>query len=286
MNMVGTLRISRSRSDGSKVLEVSCITDLDISFSKRVSTVPIVSKGMDTTFPLENGSNMSISFTYSRKNPDEIDDASEDQSKWSNSRWYDMLTSLVNVWQLRYNGFRIQYNDDSNTFLDNTPTIDERGYIKRVTRGYNSKHNTLITGTIDVSIGTAYVETVKPDANESYSFDINLEMTSGNLSSCKIFLSNGAETGITVGEIFPSEALANVKISPSVTYDLLSEWDVVSVAVPYPPALWNTLGNMCRLNFLGWVFKGSTYQPGVQVQISKGDTSAKQFVAKWEVRNG
>lgn len=286
MNMVGTLRISRSRSDGSKVLEVSCITDLDISFSKRVSTVPIVSKGMDTTFPLENGSNMSISFSYSRKNPDEIDDTSEDQSMWSNSRWYDMLTSLVDVWQLKYNGFRIQYNDDSNAFLDNTPTIDERGYIKRVTRRFNSKHNTLITGTIDVSVGTAYVETVKPVANEKYSFDINLEMTSGDLASFKIFLSNGAETGIEVGNIFPSDALANVRISPSVTYDNLSEWDVVTVAVPYLPILWNTLGNMCRLNFLGWDFNGETCQPGGQVQIEKGDTSAKQFVAKWKVRNG
>lgn len=282
--MVGTLRITRSGAKGGKELEVSCITDIDISFSKRVSVTPIVSKGMDSTFPLENGSNMSISFSFTRKNPDVVDNDSDNQALWSNSRWYDMLTSMVNVWQLKSNGYIFQYNEMTDeSYLSNTPTIYERGYIKKVSRKYNSKHNTILTGTIDVSVGTAYVETERPTADEKYAFDINYVMNPGDLGENEVFLSNGASTEVDLKDVY-SKALIDIKLTPSVEF-VGDGWDTITICAPYPPTIWNTLADMGRVHFIGWDHNGTTYLAGDSISVSKGNTTDNILVAKWAVND-
>lgn len=284
--MTGILRIRREGNGSFADLIVHYITNVEISFSKRVATTPIISKGMDSTFPLESGSGMTLSFTFSRKNPENVDDESDDQMRWSNAKWYDMLSSMVNRWQLRTNGYILYYNDIEDTSISSEPnpyvaSIKERGYIKRVTRRYSSNHNTLITGTIDVSVGTTYVSTDRYEVDEKYAFNLTVAFEPGELKN-KVLKNASEDTGAVVSAVFGDLITNPITLSPSSLYVSIdgTSYSTIQVTLPHPFSLWASIADWCEVEFLGWEYDGAVYRPGsvlpINVSAPKGN-----IVATW-----
>lgn len=137
------------------MIRVGVITAVSVSLTKQVLTTPIVSKGVDSTFPLESGGGLRYTFSFSRVMPASPNDDSEDSTQWSNAQWYVKLTEMMDRWQAKTDGFLLNFNE----FGENPHQciiMNERGYIRSIERTYNAGDNTTIHGSLDVSIGTMY----------------------------------------------------------------------------------------------------------------------------------
>lgn len=148
-------------------LDVDVITGANMTMNKKVMTTPIVSQGVDSTFPLESGSGMNYTFTFSRRNPPIPNDESTDTTLWSNEKWYSSLTTLMDRWQARTNGFIFSFNEDGSNphrFIMNR----ERGYIRTLERVYEANNNSLITGDIVITIGTMYMNAESTRLDSAY----------------------------------------------------------------------------------------------------------------------
>lgn len=154
--MSATLRISYGIGTDVVHIDVQTVTAVSVSVNKKVVSTPIVSKGVDATFPLESGCGKRYSFSFSRVNPTNPSDDSEDTNLWSNEKWYSNMTALMDRWQARTDGCIINFNADGTNphqcVIDN-----ERGYIRTLERKYDTNSNVMITGEIDISIGTMYM---------------------------------------------------------------------------------------------------------------------------------
>ena len=136
-------------------LDFGSVTDIKPTITKAVSTIPLVSMGADRAFQLETGSTLEYNISFSRLNPSNPDDTSEESTNWSNAYWYEQVTKLTDRWQMRTDGCKLTYKPSiTNPYV---PSIDVNGYIKMLTRTYNNKFNELITGTIQFIVGTMYV---------------------------------------------------------------------------------------------------------------------------------
>lgn len=156
----GTFRITYTQlgKDGIATpitLSFGAVTSIKPSITKSVSTIPLVSMGADRAFQLETGNTKEYNISFSRVNPTDYDNSSSDSTLWSNAYWYEQVTKLADRWQMKTDGCRITYLPAvTNPYV---PSIDTNGYIKMLTRTYNSRFNELITGTIQIIVGTMYV---------------------------------------------------------------------------------------------------------------------------------
>lgn len=136
----GTCTISYSGT----TIDLGIITSISRSYSKSVSTTPLVSLPMEQAFPLESSSQMTLSISFSRESD-------------SNASWYNSLTQAMNRWQCKTDGFTLTYTADSdNPYV---PSMTVNGYIKSLTRSYSSEGPRLITGSIEFHVGTMYCST-------------------------------------------------------------------------------------------------------------------------------
>ena len=155
----GKFRISYYSTDENNqkqqiILDVGSVTDISQSITKATSTIPLVSMGADRAFQLETGNTMQYDISFKRKNPVNHDNTSTDSTNWSNRKWYNEMTALIDRWQMKTDGCKITYKPDvTNPYV---PAIDANGYIKVLTRNYTSKFNEIIEGTIQFVVGTIY----------------------------------------------------------------------------------------------------------------------------------
>ena len=255
-------------------IAVETITNMDISFSKRVTTIPILSKGIDATFPLEGGSGMNISFTFKRDSPLNPDDTSADSRLWTNVKWYRALTDLIDVWQLRTDGYIISFN---NGVFENDRTVSpyvasisgERGYIKRISRNYVAGYNTLISGTIDFVIGTAYVSTDRPEVVDRYEAIGEIVLKPGALKDKSIYVNPVGDIGVTAGSYFGEFATRDRKISAPMIYtDSGVRVMSVSLIVPPAPSSWLSIARNANAEFAGWRYNGEDYMPDSEMIVT------------------
>ena len=158
-DLEGKFRISYYSTDANGIrsqviLDVGSVTNLTQNITKATSTIPLVSMGADRAFQLETGNTMQYTISFKRKNPVNHDNTSADSTQWSNRKWYDEMTKLVDRWQMKTDGCRMTYKPEiTNPYV---PAIDVNGYIKMLTRNYTSKYNELIEGSIQFIVGTIY----------------------------------------------------------------------------------------------------------------------------------
>lgn len=286
----GRLRITRRGGDDIQIL-VDTITNVTPTYSKKVLTTPIVGMGMDATFPVETGSGVNITFSFKRDNPtDTQDDDSDDSSKWSNKTWYERLTDFMNEWQFRSDGVRVQYNlpegsDEVNPYI---PSIDEFGYIRRVQRSYNSNFNTVISGTIEVSVGTAFLN--KDYTKKEYHSSARVTIDPGTLGEnyIKAYDSGGTliTSTTTIGGVFGS--LSTAKRTRDLPLDTFVEvvptdkdYATVSFKAPYPPPAWVAMAGLANMTFSNWSFAGASYSAGAMMSATLSSLESSRFVAQW-----
>ena len=134
----GTFRITYfDRDTGEDVsLDFGIVTQINSSANKALSTIPLVSMGADRAFQLETGNTLTYTISFKRKSPDDYDNDSEDTTKWSNAHWYYAVNALADRWQMRTNGYRMTFKPSvTNPYA---PQIDVNGYIKMLSRRYNT----------------------------------------------------------------------------------------------------------------------------------------------------
>ena len=83
--------------------------------------------------------------------------------RWSNNKWYREMTSAVDRWQTKTDGFRFMYIPDQNgDYMDN-PYIPAynyvNGYVKSLRRTYKAGDPTVIYCTMEFHVGTIHLDT-------------------------------------------------------------------------------------------------------------------------------
>ena len=138
-------------------IDMGTITGWSNTVQKRGSGYPIVTQGMQNTFPIENGNSQSYTFNFTHYNG---------QNGETNAAWYAKVTACMDRWQARTNGCNIVYTPDAdNPYAE---ALDLEGYIKSITRNYSNEFNEVITGSIEFVVGTMHVDDDPPAGAESY----------------------------------------------------------------------------------------------------------------------
>ena len=167
----GKLIISYS---GGPTIDFGSVNSISPSYQKSATVVPLVSLPMESTFAVETSSALSYSFRFTRKNgTDGI----------SNAVWYDDLTSSLNRWQAKTNGFRLQFIPTDNP---NVMPIDVNAFMRSCSREFKKGEPEQIYGSIDFQVGTMYL--LSTPAGEDYILKENFEISITDESGLRWFV--------------------------------------------------------------------------------------------------
>lgn len=144
------------RSNKMRVMDFAYVTNYTEALQKSVTSTPLVSLSADDTFALETGSAMEVNVRFERVNPDDPDDTSKEQSRWSNARWYEELIAGADRWQTRSDGFKMDVlTSDDNPYVP--PRKNVNGYLSSINLDYTKGDPTRIIGNMQFSIGRMYL---------------------------------------------------------------------------------------------------------------------------------
>ena len=126
--------------------------------------------------------------------------------RWSNNKWYREMTSAVDRWQMKTDGFQFAYIPDQNGDSMDNPYIPAynylNGYIKSLRRVYKAENPNKIQGTIEFHVGTMHLN-ANDVAQEALDSSIHasasapfINLIATDLSTNKRFIlhSTGGET--------------------------------------------------------------------------------------------
>lgn len=152
------------------------ITSFTDSFSKSVSTTPIVSLPTDCTFPLETSASLSYNVSFARVSPKDYDDDSEDSDRWCNATWVQRVSSLANRWQARVDGYDMVFEeyDDNGNLNPYVPSRRDRVFIKKLSFSQDAGYTDYLTGSMQLRVGSARTSSALP-MPESGKFNIPKE---------------------------------------------------------------------------------------------------------------
>lgn len=144
-----------------RTISFGTVTNINVGYTKQVSPTPIVTQSVDSTFAIESGSSMTISFNFVRRQPDpeEISDSLDsDSTLWSNRFWSERRNAMMDRWQARTNGATLSFSpttgDEGDPYV---PPFSKRGFVQSITASYNKGDPTVITGSLVFEVGTMYV---------------------------------------------------------------------------------------------------------------------------------
>lgn len=150
----GTLTINY----GNVTVNVGTVTSWENSVQKRGSAYPIVSQGVQNSFPIENGNSQSYTFQFKHVNG---------QNGQTNAAWMGQMTATVDRWQARTDGCRLVYTSQ-NIYVKDMVLY---GYIKSITLNYRNDFNEVITGTLTFTVGRMSINVDPEDVpTDSYPF--------------------------------------------------------------------------------------------------------------------
>ena len=107
---------------GDTLYDFGTVTAITDTLNKGIASIPIVSLSTDSTFALETNTSNRFHIQFSRKNPVHDDgtgtmityetdaDYFNKSWKWTNSLWVTAITSLLNRWQVRSDGYTLFIN--------------------------------------------------------------------------------------------------------------------------------------------------------------------------------
>ena len=166
---------------------LGAITNVTETVQKRTGITPVVTKGMQRAFPIETGNSHSYDLSFTRKNPADAVESGTDSARWSNAYWYRQLTTIMDRWQARTDGFMLYYEEDNTN--PNFPSFSAGGYIKNISRTYNLNYNEVITGSLTFVVGRMRLNsdgTIPSGAVNFNSEDVRIELTNDTESATYI----------------------------------------------------------------------------------------------------
>lgn len=140
------------------------INGIQESFQKSGSTFPLVAMSAENTIVIDTKTTKVITVSFTRKQPDQVNDSSSDMNNWSNATWFDTISKAVNRWQCRTDGYRLTYTPSGdNPYI---APIDENGYLRNFTASYSAGNPTKLKGSFEFHVGTMYVNSSMPSNEE------------------------------------------------------------------------------------------------------------------------
>ena len=169
---IGDLKLSYTDADGTvHTITLGFLTSISESFRKSVSSYPLVSMSQDDCFAVESGS--SFSYTIGFKHIDGNTEYEYTQpygqnvqtSSLTTAGWYERVTTFIDRWQARTNGFKLTYTPSpkSGGYNPSFYAINNvNGFVRSIERKYIAGDITVIEGTMVFEVGTMYIETDTP----------------------------------------------------------------------------------------------------------------------------
>ena len=163
--MYGDLKLTYYDDElGTREINLGYATTISESYRKNVTSYPLISKSQDDALAVEFGSSMT--YTVQFKHVADTTSNSDEDARTAKD-WYNRLTSFIDRWQARTNGFRLVYTPSTQYPVQhgNNPSIaniDVNGFVKSLTRTYNAGDNTVIDCTMTFEVGTMYIEKKPP----------------------------------------------------------------------------------------------------------------------------
>lgn len=147
-------RITLKADDMSIVIDT--VTRIEPTYSKSVSTTPLLSYSAADAVSIETGSMEKYNIRFTRIQPENPTDTYEDGAvNTRNSLWVQHLYSFIDRWQADTDGVLIAHDTTDNY---STPDLNgKRGYIKSVSVTVSEGELMKLDGTIQIDIGTMYV---------------------------------------------------------------------------------------------------------------------------------
>ena len=217
----GTLKIrfDKSVEDRDHEIYVGSVTSISNTVQKRGSAYPVVTQGVQNSFPIENGNSQSYTFNFTHHNG---------QNGQTNAEWMADMESAIDRWQARTDGCKLIYTPDSgNAYIEDMVL---EGYIKSLNTTYKNDYNEIITGTLSFSIGRMYVnEGEVPSGAENYGNMFIMMSDSSQTNWYMIYSGNGNDryacvdsVEITAGPESPFE-FATIKMSRKKLFEQVPE---------------------------------------------------------------
>lgn len=161
-----------SIKSGDTIYKFGTITSFSDSFSKSVSATPIVSLPTDCAFPLETSASLTYDVSFTRLSPQDYDDESDDSDMWCNATWVERVSSLINRWQMRSDGYEMTFQeDDGDETNPYVPNRVDRVYIKSLSFSCDPGYTDVVTGSMQMKVGTVRTLSNRP-MPKSGSYDI------------------------------------------------------------------------------------------------------------------
>lgn len=159
---MGSAYIEYSYSSDTKYkIDLGIIQAITDSPSKKSSATPIPTRTMQDAFPLETGNSLSYTISFVRKHSGTTTydrtagTTTAITKRWSNKKWYEEVTAMIDRWQVRTNGCKLHYTPGPDEPY--IPEFEVGGYIKSINRVYDNQFNERIVGSLVFTVGTMYV---------------------------------------------------------------------------------------------------------------------------------
>ena len=126
-------------------IDVGTLETISNFVMKKGSAYPIVTQGVQNSFPIENGNSQSYTFQFKHTNG---------QDGLTNAVWYNRMVSAIDRWQARTDGCKIIYTPNENGYAER---LELDGYIKSLTLDYKNNYNEVISGNITFTAGRMHI---------------------------------------------------------------------------------------------------------------------------------
>lgn len=151
--------------DSGTSFDFGTVTGIQESFQKSGSSFPLVSMGAECTITIESKTSKVITIGFTRVQPSSAVASGSNSSRWTNAYWMQKITSSMNRWQCRTDGFQLEFTPASdNPYV---APIDENGYVKNLSVSYSGGNPTKLKGSIEFHVGTMYISSKAPSNDET-----------------------------------------------------------------------------------------------------------------------
>lgn len=180
---------------GNTLYDFGTVTSITDTLTKSITSIPIVSLPTDSTFALELNTANRFLVNFTRKNPIKLVDgvATTYESdadylstswKWTNALWITAVTSLLNRWQLRTDGYLLFINvtnvdrsgEDTSEYSPATMSFPMYAgvnvYIASIDIGIEGGSPEYLSGSAEFVIGGRLTEKLSKNMDDPIKFEL------------------------------------------------------------------------------------------------------------------
>ncbi len=178
------------------LFDFGTVTGISETFQKSCSVTPIVTKPKQSAFPIESRTYKIITVSFTRKQPESVNNTANDTVKWDNSTWTKLLMKSLDRWQARTNGYRLAYVPASdNPYIapirGANGSSSEIGYVKNLSLKCVKGRPESIQGSFEFHVGSMYVLSSAPSTPGYARSGFSITLTDSSGRNAVVLLSMG-----------------------------------------------------------------------------------------------